>query len=195
MKPSKHRFTAADALTSLRLAAAPVLLLPLSPGWFLTVYALAGLTDALDGWIARRSGTASQFGARLDSAADLAFYGVLLYRLFPVLRQRLPGSIWYGVGLILLVRLSAYCTAAVKYHRFAALHTWLNKLTGGAVFLLPYVLFGTRVVGYSLGLCALALAASAEELVIHLKSPGYEPNRKSLFPGPCQHSSRKEFSR
>ena len=81
---------------------------------------------------------------------------------FPVLRQALPAAIWYAVAAVVLVRLVSYGAAAVKYHRFAFLHTWLNKLTGGATFLLPYALALSSGVTYSWFVCALALAASLE---------------------------------
>lgn len=61
------------------------MILPLKSIWFLVIYTFAGLTDVLDGWIARKTGSASEFGARLDSVSDLLFYGVILIRFFPVL--------------------------------------------------------------------------------------------------------------
>ena len=90
----KHHLTIADCLTTARMAgtAALAFLRPLSPAFFF-VYALTGLTDVLDGWIARRTGTASDFGARLDSAADILFYGVVLWRIFPILYERMPPQI------------------------------------------------------------------------------------------------------
>ena len=177
-----HRWSAADSVTSLRIAASLFLLFPpLGSAGFLAVYALTGLTDALDGWLARKTGTASDFGAKLDSIADLFFYAILLLRLFPELWQRLPAEIWYAVALIILVRLAAYAAAAIKYHRFASLHTWLNKLTGGAVFLLPLALTVSTGVGYCIIVCILAFAASLEELLIHLSRKDYRADRKSIF--------------
>lgn len=176
-----HKWNGADTLTALRLAVAPLLLLPLKPLWFLTLYTLAGVTDVLDGWLARKTGQTSDFGAKLDSIADLLFYTAALIRLLPVLWQRLPGEIWYAVGGILLVRLAAYAVAAVRYHRFASLHTYLNKLTGGAVFFLPYALTVSTGVGYGWMVCALAFAASVEELAIHLSREGYHGDTKSIF--------------
>ena len=163
------------------VASLVMLALPLRSAWFLAVYTLAGLTDVLDGWLARKTGTVSEFGARLDSMADLVFYGVLLLRLFPVLRQALPAAIWYAVAAVVLVRLVSYGAAAVKYHRFAFLHTWLNKLTGGATFLLPYALALSSGVTYSWFVCVLALAASAEELAIHLCRNEYRADRRTIF--------------
>ena len=169
MNSKRHNWNIADTVTAMRIAAS--LFLPffhVQSIWFLVIYTFAGLTDVLDGWLARRTGTTSQFGARLDSIADLLFYGVLLFRLFPVLWQTLPVSIWYVVAAIVLVRLASYATAAVRYHQFASLHTWLNKLTGVGVFLLPYVFALSTGIVYSWVVCVLALAAALEELAIHL---------------------------
>ena len=177
-----HKWNVADTVTSMRMAASLFLLFfPLKSICFFAIYTLAGLTDVLDGRLARKSGRASEFGARLDSISDLLFYGVLLLRLFPVLYQTLPGEIWYVVSGIVLVRFAAYATAAVKFHCFASLHTWLNKLTGVAVFLLPYVLLVSSIVVYSWAVCILAFAASAEELAIHLLRTDYLADRKSFI--------------
>lgn len=177
-----HRWNAADTVTTARMALSVCLVfLPLKSAGFYTIYALAGMTDALDGWLARKTGTASDFGARLDSLADLLFYGVLLIRLMPVLWQTFPAEIRLAVAAVLLVRLTAYGMAAVRYRRLVALHTGLNKLTGAAVFLLPYVLAVCTGVGYGWAVCALAFLASLEELAIHLFRPGDRADRRSIF--------------
>lgn len=181
-KQTKHRLTAADILTLLRMAGTAFLaaLKPLSGG-FLFLYALTGVTDVLDGWIARKTNTERDFGARLDSAADLLFYAVMLLRVFPALWQALPGSIWYAVAFIVLVRLAAYLTAAVKYRRFASLHTYLNKFTGFAVFLIPFWLLTDYAPVFCWSASAVAMVSSLEELVLHLQSRVYNPNTKSFF--------------
>lgn len=177
----EHKWNTADTVTSVRIIASFLLLfLPLSSARFLAVYTFAGLTDILDGWLARKTGTASDFGARLDSVADLLFYGVVLFRLIPVLWQLLPVEIWYVVAAVLLVRVAAYITAAVKYHQFASLHTWLNKLTGAAIFLLPYVLAVSTGIVYSWAICILAFVASAKEFLIHIICKEYCPDRKYI---------------
>lgn len=177
-----HKWNMADTITVVRMAATVFLVfLPLGTTAFFAVYTLTGLTDVLDGWIARKTGTASQFGARLDSAADLIFYAVLLVRLVPFLCQTLPVLIWYMVAVILMVRLTSYAAAAIRYRCFAALHTWLNKLTGGAVFLLPYALATSAGVVYCGAVCILALAAAVEELTIHLCANAYCAGCKSIW--------------
>ena len=96
-----------------------------------------------------KKGMASEFGAKLDSMADLLFYGVVLLKLLPVLWQMLPMTLWYAVAAVVFVRLMSYVVVGIKYHRFASLHTWLNKLTGVGAFLLPYVLVVTDGVTYA----------------------------------------------
>ena len=176
-----HKWNTADAVTFLRIAGTLLLvfLRPLSKGFF-WVYALTGLTDVLDGWIARKTKTASDFGARLDSIADLLFYTVMLLRVFPILWTTLPVNIWYAVAVILILRISAYGTAAVKYRRFASLHTYLNKVTGGAVFLIPFLLATAYAAVYCWITCAIAAAASLEELVIHLSQQTYHADIRSV---------------
>lgn len=137
----KHKLNVADCITLLRIAGTVLLLAlkPLSTEFFI-VYALTGVTDILDGWIARKLKIADDFGAKLDSISDLLFYTVILVRLLPILIAKMPIRIWYIVTVIIFIRVSAYITAAVKYRRFASLHTYMNKFTGGAVFLVPFFL-------------------------------------------------------
>jgi cardiolipin synthase len=80
--------TAANQLTFLRLLLVPVFALCMLyewPGWALVTLLVAGLTDALDGLIARRTGHTSAFGAWLDPMADK----LLLVTMFVMLT--LPG--------------------------------------------------------------------------------------------------------
>lgn len=62
-----------NALTALRLACAPFIALLLQDHAYpaaLGVFAFAGLTDAADGFLAKRYGLATRVGAWLDPAAD-----------------------------------------------------------------------------------------------------------------------------
>ncbi|MGN0242673.1 MAG: CDP-alcohol phosphatidyltransferase family protein [Lachnospiraceae bacterium] len=182
LERNKHRLNAADIITFLRIAGTILIvaLKPLSADFF-CVYALTGMTDMLDGWIARKTKTASDFGARLDSIADLLFYAVILIRILPILLVKLPNEIWYAVAIILCLRILAYITAAIKYRLFASLHTYLNKFTGFLVFLIPVFLITDYAVVFCWIASAVAMAASLEELVIHLRSNVYCSNVKSIL--------------
>ena len=139
-----------------------ILMKPLTP-LFLTIYTITGVTDVL------------------DSIADLLFYTLILIRIFPVMWVTLPKKIWIMVGAILLVRFVSYGTAAKKYHRFASLHTYLNKVTGLMVFLVPYAIISPAAIPYCWSVCVVAMIGSIEELILHLTSEEYDPSRKSLL--------------
>ena len=95
--------TAANQLTLLRLVLVPIFVLCMLyswPGWALTVFAIAGLTDALDGVIARRTGQLTTLGAWLDPMADklLLLTMFVMLSLPGVAPNRLP--VWLTVLVI-----------------------------------------------------------------------------------------------
>lgn len=68
--------TRANALTALRLLAAPALVLAIcagDAGAALALYALAVASDFADGWVARRYGEVSPLGGFADHAVDAVF--------------------------------------------------------------------------------------------------------------------------
>lgn len=171
-----------NCITTVRIVGTVFLLFaaPLSV-FFFVIYILCGLSDVLDGWVARTTNNSTEFGARLDSIADLLFYLVMLIKLLPVLWRLFPAWLWYTVGAVLMLRLASYITAAVKFKRFASVHTRLNKLTGAAVFLIPFFIMLSCTVPYCFGVCVLAGIASAQELLLHICRNEYRTNKKALF--------------
>ena len=134
------------AMPNILSASRIVLCLPLlmvdamtMPFWVLFV--TAGMTDMLDGFLARRWGVESKFGARLDSMADFVFVFVAGYKLFPWLK--LPATLWMMIGLIALVKTANAVSSYVVNHRIEFLHTKANKLTGFLLFV------GVMAVGQS----------------------------------------------
>ena len=81
------------------------------------------------------------------------------------------------------MRVLAYIIAAVKYRRFASLHTYMNKLTGALIFTVPYFFYGAAKLGFaiSLAVCIVAAIAATEEVLIHLNTKEYDPNRKHFI--------------
>ena len=74
----------ANTLTLLRIAAIPAILIALDSGRFDLAFALfvaAGVTDGLDGGIARMTNTRTQLGAYLDPLADKGLVLTLLIKL------------------------------------------------------------------------------------------------------------------
>ena len=73
------RIGTANIITGFRILCSIALLFcsPFSPPFY-ALYLVAGLTDMIDGLIARKTNTVSTFGARLDTAADFALVAVCL---------------------------------------------------------------------------------------------------------------------
>ncbi len=160
-----------NCITVMRIIGTLALLLtkPMSL-YFCIIYAITGVTDVLDGFIARKLKLTSDTGAKLDSAADLLFYAVMLLMILPVLWIKLPKAIWIFVALAILLRLGAYITAAIKYHRFAASHSMINKITGACVFSIPFILLLPIAVPICWVICFVSFVGSFSELVKYLSS-------------------------
>ena len=167
-------------VTGMRFVLTVLLLIPPVPGTaFAVLYLGAGLTDVLDGWLARHLHAESVLGARLDSAADFFFFIVLLLRLYPVIKPGADVLLW--VAGIALLRLAAAAAAKYRFGNFGFLHTYANKLTGLLLFCYPLSLFLTRSQAVICGLCAAATLSAAEELLIELTSKKWNPDRPSIF--------------
>lgn len=88
-----------NVLTGLRLAAAPVLALLVVSGRYgaaLAVFVFAGLSDAADGYLAKRFGFDTAFGRILDPAADK----LLMLASFLALSAIGPVPVWLTVLVI-----------------------------------------------------------------------------------------------
>lgn len=178
----KKFFTAPNIITCVRIlgTVALVFIEPFCVAFYV-IWTICGVSDVLDGTVARMLKKESKFGARLDSIADIMFYLLMLYRVLPTLIAVLPRWIWIIVCAIALTRSGAYLTALIKFKRFASLHSYLNKLSGFMLFLVPYFIFMSWFWIYCVVLCGIGLASSIEELLIHLLSRHYQEGRQTII--------------
>lgn len=172
----------ANCITSVRILGTVCLIFtaPLSLAFFL-IYTVCGISDVLDGWVARKTNSITDFGSKLDSVADLFFYVVMIIKILPILWKLLPIWFWYVLGSIVVLRIASYTTAAIKFHRFASLHTKMNKISGGSVFLVPYALVTSFAAIYCLAVTFFGVAASIHELCLHLSRSEYQENHEPLI--------------
>lgn len=170
----------ANAITMIRIIGTLLLVFtqPFS-GLFFVIYTISGISDVFDGYVARKTKTSSAFGAMLDSIADLVLYAVMVLKIFPALWSTLPVGIWYAVTIIVIIRIVSYFLVAIKYKRFASLHTKLNKVTGFAVFMIPYMIMVPSVaVLYCATACTISGVSTVQEILIHMNSTEYEGKEK-----------------
>lgn len=146
---------------------------------FYVIYIICGLSDIMDGFIARKTGTTSRLGAKIDSMADLVMTGVLLFVLYPIVNPAAQIIVWIiSIGII---RAASMVVALKKYKSFAILHTYGNKITGIGLFIFPILLPYIHATVLMYIICAVASISAIEELIIQLTSNQMQLNRKSIF--------------
>ena len=152
----------ANFVTSLRIVFSLIMLyFPVfSPGFY-ACYMLAGITDMVDGSVARRFGTESEFGEKLDTVADIIFVAASLYKLLPAIA--LATGIWIWTGIIAVVKVINIISGFVVQKRFVAVHSLANKITGIALFLLPLTLPFVDIKYTAVLVCMLATFAAVQE--------------------------------
>ena len=128
---------------------------------FYILYVFCGLTDAVDGFVARKTDSASELGAKLDTAADFVFVVVCLIKLLPVIELPIHLLIW--TVIIALIKIINIISGFIVQKRFVAVHTILNKVTGALLFALPFsVSFADLQYSRSV-ICAVATFAAIQE--------------------------------
>lgn len=152
----------ANIITAIRILCSIALLFceALSP-WFYALYITAGVSDMVDGWVARKTNTVSEFGSKLDTVADIIFVVVCLVKLLPVLH--LPVWIYIWVGLIACIKAFNIVYSYIVRKQFLADHSIPNKVTGALLFLLPLTLSVIDVKYSAAVVCAVATVAAVRE--------------------------------
>ena len=149
-------------VTSLRIVCSVLILLcPAFSVCFYILYLLCGFTDMVDGAIARKNNAVSEFGARLDTIADIAFITASLIKLLPLIH--IPGWLWMWIAVISIIKIGNVVCGFICTKKIISLHTLLNRITGLLLFLLPLTL---SLIGWELGLmivCPIATLAAIQE--------------------------------
>ena len=152
----------ANIITGIRVLCSIVLLFSaaLSPAFY-TWYIIAGTSDVLDGWIARRTNSASDLGAKLDTAADCFFVVACLIKLLPALA--IPLWIYLWTGVIAAIKLLNILYGFTRQKQFVAIHSISNKLTGAMLFAIPLTLPLIELQYSATFVCLFATFAALEE--------------------------------
>ena len=153
----------ANIITTSRIVLSlPLLFIPLTSAWFYALYLLCGLSDMIDGTVARKTKSASEFGARLDTVSDFVFMTVALIKFVPYLH--IPIWLWIWIGVIAMMKLGNAAWGFVCTKKFVSPHTVLNKIAGLLLFLLPVTISFVDLT-YTLPIvCTLATVAAIHEV-------------------------------
>ena len=152
----------ANIITGSRVAfSLPLLFISLSSVWFYILYLFCGLSDILDGTIARKTNTVSSFGSKLDTAADFVFMAVCVVKLLP--KMNIPVWLWIWIAVIAIVKFTNIIWGFIRRKKLVDYHTFLNKTTGLLLFFLPLTLqFIVPTHSFAV-VCTIATIAAIQE--------------------------------
>ncbi|MCE2542641.1 MAG: CDP-alcohol phosphatidyltransferase family protein [Acidobacteria bacterium] len=172
--------TLANQLTLVRLLLVPVLVILViygRSGWALITFILAGVTDGLDGIIARRSGGPTSLGALLDPMADkLLLVSTFVVLTLPSLDLANRFPIWLTVLVIsrdvIIVLTVAVVNLAVERFTFPPSHlgkvaTFVYILTGSVTLLFNYLDRPSLVVEAAIWASLAVTLASGFHYIFH----------------------------
>ncbi|MBQ6467797.1 MAG: CDP-alcohol phosphatidyltransferase family protein [Clostridia bacterium] len=145
-----------------------------SPGFY-AFYITAGISDMADGAVARKTGTVSKFGSKLDTAADFVLVIVCLIKLIPAIHA----PTWLIIWIIVIAAIKAVnlISGYIMRKEIVALHTVMNKVTGILLFALPLTITFIDLKYSGAFVCAAATFAAIQEG--HIIRTGAENNNPS----------------
>lgn len=133
----RNIFSIPNLLSLLRVVLVPVLIVAVcfrEASWFLLVLAISLLSDMLDGYFARKLNQVTEFGARLDSWADMATYAMMIVGLYYIWPLIFIDQFFYLVAATLSYVLPVVI-AVIRFSHFPSYHTWGAKIA--AVLIAP----------------------------------------------------------
>lgn len=162
--------TLPNLLSGVRFITAPIMLYLAWNGYglaFMLVLAMAFLSDILDGLAARLTGQVSQFGAKLDTWADLATYLTIGFGTWWLWRDIVHREDLYLYGIIACFLIPA-ALGMIKFCAYPSYHTWGVKVAAVCIGTSLYPLFLADIawpLRASVFICAIA---AIEEVAITL---------------------------
>ena len=184
----KKVFTPPNICTFIRIVGTLCLFLtePLTLPFFI-VYGICGVSDVVDGTLARLTNTETAFGAKLDSIADILFYGVMIIRLLPNL-----------IALFYAACVDAYCGSRIRSSLL--IHCRRNKIqkvrfashsdeqNNGACGVY-------RSVHTKFDVCAVVLHRSCDYRVYRVRGRAADPHLFKRMPHGKRRTARTYFSK
>jgi len=150
------------------LVASLIFITPLSLASII-IFLLAGVTDMVDGALARKIKDAhSEIGAELDSLADVFMAVITVFFIVPTMD--IWPRFWYVILAALGFKLLSAIPGIIKHRKVFFLHTLSNKVLALILFsgVVLYFIFGghTAVNIYILFLIVSVFLITLEEMVI-----------------------------
>lgn len=153
---------AANIITCFRIILSIVMLFfPTFSFEFFVVYLLCGLTDMIDGTVARKTNSVTVFGSKLDTIADIVFILTAFIKIIPVIE--IPVWILRWGCMIAFIKIMNILSGFIYKKRFMVEHTIMNKITGALLFLFPLTFHCFEIRYTVVIICIVATFAAIQE--------------------------------
>ena len=175
-----------NIITGMRLLGIPVLWLFAIAGEAVVVgvgFFLAWLSEALDGFLARRLDAVSAWGSRFDSISDGLMFAsglawIVMLRPDFAREQTVPLAIWVGIGA------AAYLVGWIRFRRLADVHLWSAKAANflGFLFVAWLLVFGTYAPAFFYFVIGVCILAATETLLALATRERIDEPVATIFP-------------
>lgn len=170
----------ANIVTSSRILASVVLFLCSDfDNLYLGFYVYCGITDFIDGPIARKTGSASSLGAALDTIGDVLTYLSLVKIL--VMKGMIPPWILIWLGVMIVFGFVFAFFAKHKFNKFYLPHTYLGKTLGAFIFGLPIAVHFKFGEPWMIVICSVMTLVLLEIAYIQVKNDTAEDFVPTIF--------------
>jgi CDP-diacylglycerol--glycerol-3-phosphate 3-phosphatidyltransferase len=172
-----------NLVSSIRILIAPLLFafaFMQMEAWFLGALIFSGLTDVVDGFLARKLNMITPLGAHLDSWGDFTIYSTMAicaWILWPEITQR--ELIYYA--MILFSFLLPAIVGLVKFGKLTGYHTWSVKIAVFITFVGYIALYAELAVWPFMLAAILAVISGIEEILITFTLREERTDVRSLF--------------
>lgn len=171
---------AANLITCVRIVLAPVLLsFTAVTKTYLILLTVCGLSDLLDGIVARATKTVSTLGSFLDTVGDVLLYSSAV-KLFVLQQPKTFAFLWWMIAAMLM-HLCASVIGKMRFQKMYFIHNAASKVWGVMMFLLPFAIFFRASEYWLMGICLAASCSAVDALLIQLFSKRPMPDARSFF--------------
>ena len=153
----------ANALTLSRILCGVCLLFfdVFSPNFYI-LYLFCGFSDMIDGFVARKTKSVTDFDSKLDSIADIVFLTCASIKILPEIN--LPTWLWIWVLVIFVVKSIGIILGFIQKKTIAIAHNKLNKACGLLLFLMPLTFSFIKIEYSTIPICILGSIGAIGDL-------------------------------
>lgn len=153
----------ANIITSLRIVGSILMILvPILSFEFYVIYLSCGFSDMIDGFVARKTDSVSEFGAKFDTIADFVFTIVSLIKWLNIIY--LSEWIYIWIFIIGIIKISNIVSVIINNKTLISIHTFTNKITGILLFLWPLTISFVKTECSSVLICLISTISIIHEI-------------------------------